>query len=686
MTIVDPTQAASPWHDGERAIQQRVGVAERMEVFGRKVIRSFMPDQHRAFYAQLPFVLAGAVDNAGRPWATIVEGSPGFMHSPDPQTLVIGARRAGADPALAGLHAGAAIGLLGIELHTRRRNRLNGTVSTLSDERFAVRVGHAFGNCPQYIQTRGFEFARPPGLSPTGKAERLSGLDAAAAAVITAADTFFVASYVDVGGDPAQRQIDVSHRGGKAGFVRVNGNTLTIPDFAGNLHFNTLGNLLTNPRAGLLFIDFASGDLLHLSGCTELLFDGPEIGAFQGAERLWRVHVEHLVRRPDALALRWRFAEFSPNSLMTGSWEAAQARQRADALSLSWRPLRVTRIVAESSSIKSFHLEPTDGAGVPLFQAGQHLPIRLHTGAAAPLSRTYTISSAPSDAGLRISVKREGAASRWLHDEVKVGDQIEARAPAGGFTIDARVRRPAVLLSAGVGITPMLAMLRHLIYEGQRTRGMRPTVFVHGARTLAERPFDRELVQLAAVAGRSLAIVRVLSRPEDSAALGVDYDHRGHIDVALLKDVLGFDDYDFYLCGPASFMQSLYDGLRALNVADARIHAEAFGPSTLQRRPDPGAITAPSAPAATAPVQVIFTKSAKEARWSPGDGNLLELAEARGLTPEYSCRAGSCGSCRTAVIEGKVAYAQSPVAPTDAGSALICCAVPAAGDRLLLDL
>lgn len=686
MRPVETATAPSPWHDGERAIQQRVGVAERMEAFGRKVIRSFMPDQHRAFYAQLPFLLAGAVDDAGRPWATVIEGTPGFMHSPDPRTLVIGARRAGDDPALAGLTAGAAIGLLGIELHTRRRNRLNGTVSALTDDGFAVRVGHAFGNCPQYIQTRGFEFTRPPGIPHAEIAERLSGLDAKATATIAAADTFFVASYADVGGDPAQRQIDVSHRGGKAGFVRVAGNTLTIPDFAGNLHFNTLGNLLSNPCAGLLFIDFASGDLLQVSGSTELVFDGPEIAAFQGAERLWRLHVEHLVRRRNALALRWTFGEFSPNSLMTGSWEDAQARQRAEALRSSWRPFRVSRIVTESRSIKSFHLEPTDGVGVPAFQAGQHLPIRLLPAAGAPLIRTYTISSAPSDTNLRISVKRDGAASNWLHDQVQVGDLIEARAPAGRFSIDAAVRRPAVLLSAGVGITPMLAMLRHLVFEGRRTRGMRPTVFVHGSRTLAERPFDRELAELAAIAGRSLAIVRTLSQPEDSAALGVDYDQRGHVDVTLLKEVLGFDDYDFYLCGPAGFMQSLYDGLRTLNIADARIHAETFGPSTLRRQPDAGAPVEPSAPAATAPVRVIFTKSAKEARWSPGDGSLLELAEARGLAPAYSCRAGSCGSCRTRLIEGKVAYVAAPIADTDASSALICCAVPAAGERLLLDL
>lgn len=149
---------------------------------------------------------------------------------------------------------------------------------------------------------------------------------------------------------------------------------------------------------------------------------------------------------------------------------------------------------------------------------------------------------------------------------------------------------------------------------------------------------------------------RTLSQTDGAAVHGVDYEHRGHIDVALLKGVLGFDDYDFYLCGPAAFMQSLYDDLRVLNVADARIHAESFGPSRLKREPDLATAIEPIVAPSTTPVQVIFAKSAKEARWSPGEGSLLELAEARGLMPEYGCRSGSCGSCRTPVIEGKVAH------------------------------
>ena len=439
----------SPWHAGEQQLQARVGVAERMEVFGRKVIRKEMPDQHRQFYSQLPFMLFGAVDAQGNPWASILEGPVGFAHSPAPALLQLDSLPASDDPAQ--LQAGAAIGMLGIELHTRRRNRLNGRVGALDDQGLSVEVEQAFGNCPQYIQLRQFETV-PLADPATRKAQHLDGLDDAAKAVIESADTFFIASYVDV--DNA-RSVDVSHRGGQAGFVKIEGDCLTVPDFAGNLHFNTLGNLLLNPRAGLLFIDFKTGDLLQLTGRTEILLEGPLVEAFQGAERLWKLHVEQVVRRPAALALRWRFDGVSPNSLLTGTWEQAAARLQARALGDRWRPLRVSRIERESQHIRSIYLEAGDDAGLPLFQAGQHLPVRFTLDDQVHI-HTYSLSSAPSDDFFRISVKREGRVSSHLHERIKVGDVIEARAPQGHFTVAADERRPLVLLAAGVGITPLL--------------------------------------------------------------------------------------------------------------------------------------------------------------------------------------------------------------------------------------
>ncbi|OCJ13175.1 FAD-binding oxidoreductase [Rhizobium sp. AC44/96] len=669
------------WHEGETFLQEKLGVAERMAVVGQRVIRDFMPDQHRDFFAQLPFIVLGSVDSRNDAWATFVEGHPGFMTSPSPTVLDIAARTDPSDPASEGMTDGRPVGLLGIEMHTRRRNRMNGVAFT--DARgIRVDVDQSFGNCPRYIQLRDFEFAREPGQAFPGVIEELPVLDARARSMIEGSDAFFVASYAD---REDRRQVDVSHRGGNAGFVRVSEDgTLTIPDFDGNLFFSTLGNILLNGKAGLLFVDFTNGDVLQMTGNAEVVLDSPEIAAFQGAERLWTFRPRRIVLRSEALALRWKFQTdgWSPNSLMTGNWTQTAERMRAAELATTWRPLTVTKIVDESETIRSFHLQPRDGAGLLPHVAGQHLPIRvILPGSDRPLIRTYTLSVAPSDGLYRISVRRDGLVSQFLHDNIMVGDVIEARAPAGDFTLDARSTRPAVLLAGGVGITPLLAMLRHAVYEGLRKQRLRPVTLVHAVRSKADRPFEAEITELVSTAKGAVKFVRVLS-DTDGAVEGTDYDAAGRIDMALLTRLLPFNDYDFYLCGPPQFTQALYDGLRGYNVADDRIHAEAFGPSSLKRTESTlvASVRPQRMPPSTKAVPVVFTNSLKEARWTPDAGTLLELAEARGLQPDFSCREGTCGTCSTKLIKGEVTYIKEPTAKVGDGEVLLCCSVPANQD------
>ncbi|SAK73007.1 pyridoxamine 5'-phosphate oxidase-like FMN-binding protein [Caballeronia catudaia] len=680
----------SPWHRGEIAIQKAFGAFERMDGVGRRVVRDHMPDQHRQFFAQLPFIVAGSVDEHGDPWATLFAGHPGFMRTPDAKTLSVTRARDPLDPADAGMDDGASVGLLGIELHTRRRNRMNGVIRRDgANAAFDVAVEQSYGNCPQYIQLRDFEFVRDAAAPSPVQPLSLDALSPRAKSMIESADTFFVASYFDR--EDGHRQVDVSHRGGKPGFVRLAGDgSLTIPDFAGNLFFNTLGNILVNGRAGLVFADFETGDLLQLAGDAEVLLDSPEIAAFQGAERLWRFTPRRIVYRAQALPLRWkaRAEGASPNSLMTGDWRQVDERMKAAALANAWRTFRVSKIVDESAAIRSFHLEPADGAGIVPHKAGQHLPIRVTLpGETRPMIRTYTLSVAPSDGVYRISVKRDGRVSAHLHDTLKAGDVIEARAPAGDFTIDPFERRPAVLMAAGVGITPMLAMLRHVVYEGLRKRRVRPVWMIVSAHSLASRAFAREIDALAQSAGGAVNVIRVLS-DTNGAQIERDYDVSGRIDIDLLTSRLPFNDYDFYLCGPGAFMQTIYDGLRALNVSDTRIHAEAFGPSALKRAADRGADVKPMRPAAAEPVKIEFLKSATSAQWKPGGGTLLELAEASGLSPEFNCRGGTCGTCRTRIVKGAVSYESEPAFHVDENEALICCALPAADSdgALQLDL
>ncbi len=312
----------SPFHAGELAAQERAGVREKMAAVGRRMIGAEMPEQHRTFFSQLPFVVAAAVDAGGLPWATLLTGEPGFAWSPDPGHLRIDALPLAGDPLLQSLEEGARIGLLGIELPTRRRNRMNGTIAMRDDAGITVAVEQSFGNCPRYIQLRDLDPARSPELSTV--VWQGSELDAAAVALLGHADTLFIASHYQakVGESSSEGEgIDVSHRGGRPGFIRVDdARTLTFPDFSGNNLFNTIGNLLANPRAGILVPDFAGGALLHVSGDAEVIWDGAEIQAFAGAERLLRVHVRFVVRREHALPWRWRLREYSPWLADTGTW------------------------------------------------------------------------------------------------------------------------------------------------------------------------------------------------------------------------------------------------------------------------------------------------------------------------------------------------------------------------------
>jgi predicted pyridoxine 5'-phosphate oxidase superfamily flavin-nucleotide-binding protein len=310
--IMQPSKTPLPiWHEGEQRLQAALGVAERMAEVGERVIRDHMPDQHRDFFAQLPFVVVGTVDANGDAWASVLEGSPGFMVSPSSTRLDIAGHLAPLDPAGAGMSDGAPLGLLGIDLHTRRRNRMNGVLMPTAHG-WAVNVEQSFGNCPRYIHVRDLAVGDDATDTVHTKPESidtLCALDADAIATIVASDTFFVASYTDRGDI---RQIDVSHRGGKAGFVHVAGNgTLTIPDYAGNLFFNTLGNLLLNGKAGLLFIEFDTGDVLQMTGDADVLLARPDAAAFPGAERLWTFRPRRIVRRRGALTLRWQPGDHS---------------------------------------------------------------------------------------------------------------------------------------------------------------------------------------------------------------------------------------------------------------------------------------------------------------------------------------------------------------------------------------
>ena len=298
----DWVSEVSPFHAGERDLQARAGRAEKIDFVGRRFIRPFMPEEHRTFFKALPVIAAGAVDPQGRPWASLLFGEPGFVHPVTPTRLRLTPDALAGDPVLAALQPGAGLGLLGLEWATKRRNRVNGRIGAVSDGQLELAVQQSFGNCPRYIPP--LSLHRTGQASPTGAASRSSELDAADRALIGAAQRFFVASFA-AHGNHETASVDVSHRGGPAGFVAIHGQSLTVPDYAGNNFFNTLGNFLSNPLAGLVFADFQTGDLLWLTGRVRLDWADEAWGRSPtGPQRAWHFETEARIRIPGAMPIR----------------------------------------------------------------------------------------------------------------------------------------------------------------------------------------------------------------------------------------------------------------------------------------------------------------------------------------------------------------------------------------------
>jgi len=283
------------YHAGEAAAQDRVGMRERMAEVATRAIRDHMPDQHREFFPLLPFLVVGSLDATGQPWGSVLANAPGFAHSPEPTHLAVRARALPGDPLA--LKAGAPVGLLGIQTHTRRRNRMNGLVESIDGDGFTVAVQQSFGNCPKYITPREAVFT--PSAAGTPRIVRSHGLDDRARAILDGADTLFIATAhpdADLARTP-EEGVDVSHRGGPPGFLaRDDEDVLRLPDYAGNFFFNTFGNLGLNPRAGLLVLDRERAGALYLAVRGTVVW---------APERHVRFEVDAMVRTEGTLPLSW---------------------------------------------------------------------------------------------------------------------------------------------------------------------------------------------------------------------------------------------------------------------------------------------------------------------------------------------------------------------------------------------
>jgi ferredoxin-NADP reductase len=346
-----------------------------------------------------------------------------------------------------------------------------------------------------------------------------------------------------------------------------------------------------------------------------------------------------------------------------------------------FRQMRVTRVHKESDSVTSFILEPIDGQPLPICQAGQFVVLRLLVDPGkSPVLRSYSLSDLPAADHFRISVKSElnGIGSSFLCDRAREGDRLDVSAPRGSFTLRPG-QSPMVLLSAGVGATPVMSMLHALA----AAKSQREIWWIYGARNRAEHPFAEESRSLLKQLSRGRKYV-VYSRPAANDQVGTDFDAPGHIDTALLERIDVSKGSDFYLCGPPSFLQNMSEGLRNWGVLAGNVRTEIFGslePITPGMEQADHAPHPPPGPPGSGP-PVSFTRSAITVAWDPKFGSLLELAEACDVPVRWSCRAGVCHTCMTGLIGGSIVYNPEPLERPAHGNVLVCCSQPNAGVTL----
>ena len=450
--------------------------------------------------------------------------------------------------------------------------------------------------------------------------------------------------------------------------------------------------LVTHRRPGFYFRVLEEGDVEAGDEIT-LIESGPERMSVTEIDALLYLpgHARHQLERAlriPALSAGWRSSfealleQKSDDSLSTGNVGLTGATTLPPAWQ-GFRSFRVSRKVRESGTVMSLVLEPTDGQALAKALPGQFVVVRLEGASAPNLMRSYSLSGAPGGLSYRISVKREaqGAASIYIDDKLQVGDIVDASAARGSFTLKPG-DTPVVLLSAGIGVTPVLAMLHALAVEAST----REIWWLYGARNGREHPFAKEARELLGKLVHSHSHV-CYSSPDPEDRPNVNFDTSGRLDMRLLANLRLPTNGDYYICGPSNFMSDVTAGLQTLGVEPRHIHTEIFGAGPSKT---PGVVAAPSRPphlpvgSSGTGALVSFARSGLNVRWDSTFNSLLEMAEACDVPVRWSCRTGVCHNCETGLVAGTVGYRPDPVDPPADGNVLICCSRPE-GD-IVIDL
>ena len=626
------------YHEGELEVQKRANESDIARINGGAVDKTILAGALR-FIEQQSMAVISSLDTQGQVWISTLFGDPGFIRALDIRTVEIDLAQphtAKDDSLWTNLQQNPSVGLLIIELGSRRRFRINGRVKTLTTEHVIIDVERGYPNCPKYIQRRDWktlEVNKQKVATPSIQGEVLNETQQA---LIENADTLFV------GSAHPEHGVDASHRGGHPGFVRIiNNRQLRIPDYSGNSMFNTLGNFTSYPHAGLIFIDFDRGRLLQLTGRPEILWDvdDPQ-GETGGTQRYWQFDINHWQESMIPYHLTWEFLDYSPH--------IPKPKKTTTENKLS---VIVEQIQQQSDRVKSFSLRAPDGGQLPAFQPGAHIQVKVQQGDGSQADRHYSLLSNPNDREhYEIGVLKEPegrGGSLYLHEQINEGDSIEIRTPINEFPMAGNAKH-SILIAGGIGITPILSMIHKLASDKQSFE------IHYSSRSLKGQAFRDRITQIAGdkahfyasgePQGQRLDLEQLLSTPEPGV----------HI----------------YFCGPRRMITAIRDTANTQGWPAAQIHFESFGAQPL---------------ADDQPIRVHLAKSNKTIT-VPANQTILDTLLNAGIEVPNDCKRGECSICTTQVLEGEPDHRDLCLSTEEKASSMCVCVSRAKGEELKLDL
>lgn len=626
-----------PYHEGELAVQKLTNKTLFAQINGL-LISEKIPHVAMRFIAQQPMAVIGSIDAQGQLWASILFGSPGFLCVENERELKLDKTLIDLstdDPLWKNIRGNDRVGMLIIDLGSRQRLRVNGRVFNAGDERIAIAVDQSYPNCPKYIQQRKLIVGDKTGDTALAAVNHGTVLTKSQQALIGQADTLFVAS-----GHP-EYGVDASHRGGQPGFIEIIDDTcLQVPDYEGNNMFNTLGNLHSYPFAGLLLIDFQHQRLLQLTGSAEILWNLDDTqGASEGSKRFWQFHIRSWREYQPAVALSWEFLGYSP-------FNPAVAKQpgRLDL------PLRVEKITELTPRVKSFVLRGTENQNLPAFEPGAHLPLQVVIQGQQAM-RHYSLISDHSDTRryeIAVLEEAEGrGGSFYLHHRIHEGDILTAQTPKNEFPMADKADH-SLFIAGGIGITPLVSMLRRLSLQKQSFE------IHYVART------HRDFALLDTV--KSLAGARLFcytSREHESNTLNLQ---------ALLASPKA--GTQLYVCGPARMIEAVRDTAESNHWPPERVHFESFGAKL---------------GAGEQAFTVHLSKSQKTIQ-VPENRSILDTLLNEGINVPHSCIRGECAMCLTRVLGGEPDHRDLCLDDAQRKTSMCVCISRARSEELLLEL